>query len=98
LRSKVLLSSADFLSVIREIWREESPLLKLFRTDRHGYDTGTNRILRLDEPEFLLLNQLVSSSLRGRIDLGDSGLSDGPLPKAIKDLSNVSNLKKVRRI
>ncbi|NIM11489.1 MAG: hypothetical protein GTO45_16335, partial [Candidatus Aminicenantes bacterium] len=38
------------------------PLAKLFRTDQSGYlyDTGTNKIIRCDEPIFQLLENLLS--------------------------------------
>jgi hypothetical protein len=51
-----------FQTFFNRLWNGSKPLARLFRTDQSGYlyDTGTNKIIRCDEPIFQLLENLLS--------------------------------------
>lgn len=55
----------EFRRYFKDLWLDSKPLMKLFRTESRGYlyDTGTNRILACTDPEFELLNNLVTMDI-----------------------------------
>jgi len=54
-----------YVSLFSEVWNDQKPLAKLFRTVRSGYlyDTGTNKILECNELVFDLLQNLYASDV-----------------------------------
>jgi len=51
----------SFKNYLLNIWGNEKPLCKLFTTEKNNYlyDTGTNKIVKCENPEFELLNDLM---------------------------------------
>jgi len=59
-----------FKNYLLNIWGDEKSLCKLFSTEKNNYlyDTGTNKILRCENPEFELLNDLMIMDVNDAVD------------------------------
>jgi len=78
----------SFKKYLLNIWGAEKPLCKLFSTDKNNYlyDTGTNKIVKCENPEFELLNDLMIMDVNDAVDKFSSSHSD---PISIKTFSSL---------
>jgi len=93
----------SFKNYLLNIWGNEKPLCKLFTTEKNNYlyDTGTNKIVKCENPEFELLNDLMIMKVNDAVDKFSSNHSD---PISIKTLSSLEqamekeNILKITKI
>jgi len=78
----------SFKNYLLNIWGNEKPLCKLFSTEKNNYlyDTGTNKIVKCENPEFELLNDLMIMDINDAVDKFSSNHSD---PISIKTFSSL---------
>jgi len=86
-----------FKNYLQNIWRDEKPLCKLFSTEKNNYlyDTGTNKIVKCENPEFELLNDLMIMDINDAVDKFSSNHSD---PISIKTFSSLEQAIKTGNI
>jgi len=93
----------SFKNYLLNIWGHDKPLCKLFSTEKNNYlyDTGTNKILKCENPEFELLNDLMIMDVNDAVDKFSSNHSD---PISMKTLSSLDqamekeNILKITKI
>ena len=78
----------SFKNYLLNIWGNEKPLCKLFSTEKNNYlyDTGTNKIVKCENPEFELLNDLMIMDINDAVNKFSSNHSD---PISIKTFSSL---------
>jgi len=86
--NKTQLQKENFFVFIKEKWSDSRPLMKLFRTDNRGYvyDTGTNKIIECEEPEYMIIKNLMDMNIQDALDISQSQLSNKDFLKALKNI------------
>ncbi len=76
----------SFKNYLLNIWGNEKPLCKLFSTEKNNYlyDTGTNKIVKCENPEFELLNDLMIMDINDAVNKFSSKHSE-------KDINRVTS-------
>jgi len=89
----------SFKNYLLNIWGNEKPLCKLFSTDKNNYlyDTGTNKIVKCENPEFELLNDLMIMDINDAVDKFSSNHSEKDINRVTssitKSMENMNVLK-----
>jgi len=87
----------SFKNYLLNIWGNEKPLCKLFSTEKNNYlyDTGTNKIVKCENLEFELLNDLMIMDVN---DAVDKFLSNHSYDISIKTLSSLEQAIKKENV
>jgi len=88
--NKFQLQKERFCSFVKEKWSDSRPLMKLFRTDHKGYvyDTGTNKIIECDEPEYMMIKNLRDMNIQDALELSQTQLSNKDFLKALENIQS----------
>jgi len=80
----------EYSNYFCNLWLDEKPIARLFRTDSRGYiyDTGTNKILGCDPLEFNYLQKFLSMNVDQAIDIVLSEYSKDQFIKVAQELKD----------
>ncbi len=89
-----------FKNYLLNIWGNEKPLCKLFSTEKNNYlyDTGTNKIVKCENSEFKLLNDLLIMDINDAVDKFSSNHSDSISIKTFSSLEQAMEKENILKI